>query len=69
MEIAQSSCRGRALFVLEGGYHPAVVREGVLASLAAMTGDALPIDRLGPAPAPQPDAATCSAPAKVLHGL
>jgi acetoin utilization deacetylase AcuC-like enzyme len=69
MEIARSTCRGRALFVLEGGYDAAVVREGVLASIAAMTGDPLPLDRLGPPPAPQPDVGHVLRAAKVLHGL
>ena len=69
MEIARSVCGGRALFVLEGGYDAAVVREGVLASIAAMTGDPAPIDRLGQAPAPQTDVGHVLRAAKALHGL
>jgi acetoin utilization deacetylase AcuC-like enzyme len=33
---AQRHCPGRVAFVLEGGYHPTGVREGVLAALQAM---------------------------------
>ena len=67
--IARSHCEGRALFVLEGGYDPAVVREGVLASIAAMTGDPLPLDRLGQAPVAPSDVAHVLRAARVLHGL
>jgi acetoin utilization deacetylase AcuC-like enzyme len=35
---AQRHCPGHVVFVLEGGYHPVGVREGVLAALAAMRG-------------------------------
>jgi acetoin utilization deacetylase AcuC-like enzyme len=69
MEIARTHCGGRAVFVLEGGYDPAVIREGVLASIAAMAGSPVPLDRLGPAPAPQADVAHLLRAAQVLHGL
>jgi len=69
VEIARRHCGGRALFVLEGGYDPAVVREGVLASIASMTGQAVPYDRLGPAPVPPADVAHVLRAAQVLHGL
>ena len=69
MEIARSHCGGRALFVLEGGYDAAVVREGVLASIASMTGEVAPLDRLGPAPVPSADVRHVLRAAQVLHGL
>jgi len=59
----------RAVFVLEGGYDTAVVREGVLASIASMTGDVVPFDRLGPAPVPAADVGHVLRAAQVLHGL
>jgi acetoin utilization deacetylase AcuC-like enzyme len=67
--IARSHCGGRALFVLEGGYDPAVVREGVLASIAAMTDADAPLDRLGPAPVEPADVDHVLRAARVLHGL
>jgi acetoin utilization deacetylase AcuC-like enzyme len=69
IHIAREHCRGRALFVLEGGYDPAAVREGVLASIAAMVGTSPPLDRLGTAPVPQADVAQLLSAARVLHGL
>jgi acetoin utilization deacetylase AcuC-like enzyme len=69
VSIARSHCKGRALFVLEGGYDPAVVREGILASIAAMTGDPPPLDRLGQAPVAPSDVAQVLRAARVLHGL
>jgi len=69
MEIARSHCGGRAVFILEGGYDAAVVREGVLASISAMTGDVVPFDRLGPAPVPAADVRHLLRAAQVLHGL
>jgi acetoin utilization deacetylase AcuC-like enzyme len=69
MELARNHCGGRALFVLEGGYDSAVVREGVLASIASMTGQAVPYDRLGPAPAAPADIGHVLRAAQVLHGL
>jgi acetoin utilization deacetylase AcuC-like enzyme len=69
VEIARSRCEGNVLFVLEGGYDPAVVREGVLASLAAMCDRPVPLDRLGPAPVPPADVAHALRAASVLHGL
>jgi acetoin utilization deacetylase AcuC-like enzyme len=69
MEIARSHCGGRALFILEGGYDPAVVREGILASIASMTGQPPPFDRLGSAPVPPADVGHVLRAAQVLHGL
>jgi acetoin utilization deacetylase AcuC-like enzyme len=69
MEIARTHCGGRAVFVLEGGYDPGVVREGVAASIAAMTGDPAPFDDLGPAPGPPADVAHVLRAARVLHAL
>lgn len=44
---ADDACGGRALFVLEGGYDPRAVREGVLACMAALLRLPLPVDDLG----------------------
>jgi acetoin utilization deacetylase AcuC-like enzyme len=69
MEIARTHTDGRAVFVLEGGYDPSVVREGVLASIAAMAGDPPPQDRLGRAPVQEADVRHVLSAARVLHGL
>jgi acetoin utilization deacetylase AcuC-like enzyme len=45
--LARTHCRGRAVFVLEGGYDTRIVVEGVLASVAAMLDSPAPLDRLG----------------------
>ncbi len=37
--LAEEHCQGRILFVLEGGYDPANVANGVMAGLAALRGD------------------------------
>ncbi|HMK08923.1 MAG TPA: histone deacetylase [Anaerolineales bacterium] len=68
-EIARDTCGGRIVFVLEGGYDPAVVREGVLATVAGALGLPAPLDRLGPAPVPAANAAHVLRAARVLHGL
>jgi acetoin utilization deacetylase AcuC-like enzyme len=69
MALAREHCGGRAVFVLEGGYDPAAVREGILASLAAMAGLEPPLDRLGSPPAKETDVTHLLSAARVLHGL
>ncbi|MGC8855445.1 MAG: histone deacetylase family protein, partial [Anaerolineae bacterium] len=39
VELAQEVCRGKIVFVLEGGYHPRNVANGVAAVFAALTGE------------------------------
>jgi acetoin utilization deacetylase AcuC-like enzyme len=44
---AQRHCPGRVAYVLEGGYHPTGVHDGVLAAIASMRGEEASLD-LGP---------------------
>lgn len=41
-EIAESTCGGRMILTLEGGYHPDGLREGVRAVLQSLSGQQLP---------------------------
>jgi len=67
--LADDLCDGRIVFVLEGGYDPAALKEGILASTSAMLGTAPPVDRLG-APRPSPvDISAVLLAATALHGL
>jgi acetoin utilization deacetylase AcuC-like enzyme len=53
VELAERYCRGRIVFVLEGGYNPHNIASGVEAVLCALTGTAhVPVD--DPCPYPQP---------------
>jgi acetoin utilization deacetylase AcuC-like enzyme len=60
---AQRHCPGRVAYVLEGGYHPTGVQEGVLAAIHSLRGSADPID-LG---APHPRLADLLARARRTH--
>ncbi|PWH11745.1 MAG: hypothetical protein DDG60_16655 [Anaerolineae bacterium] len=42
VELAAEICRGRIIFLLEGGYHPDNVANGIRASLAALSGHPAP---------------------------
>jgi acetoin utilization deacetylase AcuC-like enzyme len=53
--LAQEACRGRIVFVLEGGYHPAHLAAGVEAVLAALTGSPSPLVGGDQSPYPEPD--------------
>ena len=67
--LAEDVCGGRIVFVLEGGYDPAAVREGVIASSAAMLGIAPPLDALGPHRPTPVDITPVLRAARALHGL
>ncbi|OGR19690.1 MAG: histone deacetylase [Desulfobacterales bacterium GWB2_56_26] len=41
VELAEKICSGRILFILEGGYNPAGLREGVFAVLSELVGERL----------------------------
>ncbi len=60
---------GPAVFVLEGGYHPAAVREGVLACLAAGLSVPMPEDELGTFDSPEPNFAPVLDRLKSIHRL
>ncbi len=67
--LADDLCGGRIVFVLEGGYDPAAVREGILASIAATVGMPPPLDGLGSPPPSMVDISTMLRAAAALHGL
>ena len=65
---AREVCGGRLVFVLEGGYDPDVLANGVAGTLAAATG--VPhSDPLGPAREPEPDIAAHLERIARWHGL
>jgi acetoin utilization deacetylase AcuC-like enzyme len=65
-ELADELCAGRMVFVLEGGYDPPALREGVFASMAAGLRMAPPLDGLG---APQPVSVDISDVLRAVRGL
>ncbi|HSR48798.1 MAG TPA: histone deacetylase [Anaerolineales bacterium] len=69
VSLALGLCQGRIAFVLEGGYDPPAVQEGILASVAAMGAVAPPFDLLGKAPHPEPDSASTIETIRSIHGL
>jgi acetoin utilization deacetylase AcuC-like enzyme len=67
--LADDLCDGRIVFILEGGYDPAALKEGILASTSAMLGTPPPLDGLG-APRPSPvDISAVLRAAIALHAL
>jgi acetoin utilization deacetylase AcuC-like enzyme len=54
LELAQEYCRGKIVFVLEGGYDPNNVANGIRAVFAALTGADAP-QANDPSPYPEPD--------------
>jgi acetoin utilization deacetylase AcuC-like enzyme len=67
VELAGKYCRGKIIFVLEGGYNPRCVASGVDAVLAALTGTAFtPHD---PSPYPEPDISTLLEEVRLWNGL
>jgi acetoin utilization deacetylase AcuC-like enzyme len=67
IEMAGTTCRGRVLFVLEGGYHFQALANGVLNVVYALTGRDLVSDPLGPAPYASPDVTNLLAQLQRLH--
>lgn len=55
VHLAQEACRGRIVFVLEGGYHPTHLATGVEAVLSALTGFTSTARAHDPSPYPEPD--------------
>jgi len=54
VDLAETFCGGRIVFVLEGGYHPQKAASGVDACLRALTGEE-PADTLDTSPYPEKD--------------
>ena len=67
--LAEIYCGGRIVFVLEGGYDPAAVKEGVFASIAAMLQSDLPLDVLGEPQTPSVDITPILREARSIHGV
>ena len=68
VELAQETCAGRIVFVLEGGYDPANVANGALAVFAALTRGTF-TDPHDSSPSAEPDVGSHIAAIKVLHGF
>jgi acetoin utilization deacetylase AcuC-like enzyme len=58
VELAGEWCKGRIVFVLEGGYNPGNVARGVDAVFAALTGSAAGVDSDSPSPYHEPQIET-----------
>ncbi|MDI3315821.1 MAG: histone deacetylase [Mycobacterium sp.] len=70
IRLARRCCRGKVVFVLEGGYHTEALRYGVSDVARLLLGE-LPDDRAvgGPSPRPEPDIAALLARLQQLHRL
>jgi acetoin utilization deacetylase AcuC-like enzyme len=55
VELAEEHCDGKIIFVLEGGYHPTNVANGVGAVFAALTGPGSEFDAGDPCPRGEPE--------------
>jgi acetoin utilization deacetylase AcuC-like enzyme len=53
IQIAEESCQGRIMFVLEGGYDPRALKDNIQACLAALCGHSTFPDRFGKSPGGQ----------------
>jgi acetoin utilization deacetylase AcuC-like enzyme len=67
VELANSLCQGRILFVLEGGYQPEVLGLGVVNTFYALLGEERILDPFGPQPRPEADIRTLLERLKRLH--
>jgi len=66
VELAEETCRGRIVFVLEGGYEPVNVANGAIAVFAALTGESFD-DPGDVAQHKEPDAGERLAAVRALH--
>jgi acetoin utilization deacetylase AcuC-like enzyme len=66
VDLADSVCGGKLLFVLEGGYNPRNVASGVEAVLCALTGS--PFRAADPSPYPEPEVGDQLAYLRRRHG-
>ncbi len=69
VEMAGKICRGRIVFILEGGYHPVYLAENVQAVMAALAGAPLPADSAGPCPYPEENIQPILDRVREFHGL
>lgn len=69
VSLANRHAQGKIVFVLEGGYDPSAVQEGILACIAAPIGQPPPIDRLGSPARAESDARPPINFLRTLHNL
>ena len=67
--LADEYAHGRIVFVLEGGYHPIALAEGVTAIIHALSGRPEPKSTLGPAPYFEPGIESLVAETASIHEL
>jgi acetoin utilization deacetylase AcuC-like enzyme len=67
VNIAEESCQGRVVFLLEGGYDPHNVANGIEAGFAALTGDPQKEEE-DACPHPEPDIAERLERTRKWHG-
>jgi acetoin utilization deacetylase AcuC-like enzyme len=69
VDLAETYCEGRMIFVLEGGYDPVALKDNIQASLAALTGNEHFEDHYGKAPNVSPGIDTLIEDIKKIHQL
>jgi acetoin utilization deacetylase AcuC-like enzyme len=70
VDLAQEYCAGRIVFVLEGGYDPANLANGVAAVFAALTGSGSAPEAHDSMPYREPDSAMAQIDGiRKLHGF
>jgi len=69
VNLAETMCEGRIIFLLEGGYDPEDLYDNVLAIMYALASATLPNDRLGPAPFPETNIENLLKNVLSIHGL
>lgn len=66
LQLAQTFCKGRLVFILEGGYNPVNIASGVDAVLSALNG--CPFTPDDPSPYPEPETAVHIEQTRSWHG-
>ncbi len=69
IELATELCKGRIVFLLEGGYNLEVLAPGVGNVFRLLLGDSYCHDPLGPSPWAEPDVSQLLSMLKALHNL
>ena len=69
VDLAEQSCDGKIVFVLEGGYDPANVAHGAAAVFSALTNSTLREDANDPSPYPDPEHESRISEIKKWHAL
>lgn len=69
IKLAQELCQGRIIFVLEGGYHPQAIGQGITNTVKALLGRDDFDDSLGSSTWQEPDMGSYIDDLKKLHAL